>query len=215
MPDQATAMPGVQAAVRPTSVRQMYLALFESMSERDCKPDAADAAARWLLDQLDAAEPARSTLPHGADAFGAWTAAHHDLVGARYQQYLGQRKAGAPRRFFSNKAHALYFLKGVAPTKLVDGAWLFGLLKHWERGALRPLITTYLEELGNGVPEKNHVVLFQQLIDSHGCTRWQNLPEEYFVQGLIQLALAYNADRFLPELIGYNLGYEQLPLHLC
>ena len=34
------------------------------------------------------------------------------------------------------------------------------------------------------------------------------------MQGLIQLALAYNSDQFLPELIGYNLGYEQLPLHL-
>ena len=34
------------------------------------------------------------------------------------------------------------------------------------------------------------------------------------MQGLIQLSLAYNADQFLPELIGYNLGYEQLPLHL-
>jgi len=79
---------------------------------------------------------------------------------------------------------------------------------------MRPLITTYLEELGNGVPEKNHVVLFQQLIDSHGCAQWQGLPEEYFMQGLIQLALGYNADQFLPELIGYNLGYEQLPLHL-
>ena len=210
MPDQAIATPRMQAAVRPAGVRQMYLALCECEREAG----ATDAAARWLLGQLDAAGPARSILPHGADAFAAWSATHHDVVGAQYKQYLGQRKAGAPRRFFSNKAHALYFLRGVAPTKLVDGAWLFGLLKHWERGAMHPLITTYLEELGNGVPEKNHVVLFQQLIDAHDCARWQSLPEEFFVQGLIQLALAYNADRFLPELIGYNLGYEQLPLHL-
>jgi len=34
------------------------------------------------------------------------------------------------------------------------------------------------------------------------------------VQGAIQLALAANAERFLPEVIGFNLGYEQLPLHL-
>jgi hypothetical protein len=214
MPEQATATPRatsqLASAVRTPSVRQMYLAL----SEREIEAGAADAAAHWLLRQIDAAGPAPSTLPQGADGFKAWSDAHHAAVGAQYKQYLAQRKAGAPRRFFSNKAHALYFLKGVAPTKLVDGAWLFGLLKHWEQGAMRPLITTYLEELGNGVPEKNHVVLFQQLIDAHGCAQWQGLPEEYFVQGLIQLALAYNADQFLPELIGYNLGYEQLPLHL-
>jgi hypothetical protein len=214
MPEQATARPRVTprrpAAARTASVRQLYLAL----SEREIEAGAPDAAARWLLGQIDAAGPAPSTLPRDADGFQAWASAHHDAVGAQYKQYLAQRKAGAPRRFFSNKAHALYFLKGVAPTKLVDGAWLFGLLKHWEHGAMRPLITTYLEELGNGVPEKNHVVLFQQLIDAHGCAQWQGLPEEYFVQGLIQLALAYNADQFLPELIGYNLGYEQLPLHL-
>lgn len=30
----------------------------------------------------------------------------------------------------------------------------------------------------------------------------------------MQLALAHHADAFLPELIGFNLGYEQLPLHL-
>src|SRR5690606_6245762 len=36
----------------------------------------------------------------------------------------------------------------------------------------------------------------------------------HYVQGAIQLALANQTDQFLPELIGYNLGYEQLPLHL-
>jgi hypothetical protein len=198
------------AAARRPGPRQMYLAL----SERERETGAADAAAGWLRTQLDTPASVAPALPRGAGQFAAWTAANTEAVGEQYRQYLDERKAGAPRRFFSNKAHALYFLKGVAPTKLVDGAWLFGLLRQWEQGAMRPLITTYLEELGNGVPEKNHVVIFQQLIDAHGCNQWQGLPEDNFVQGLIQLALAYNAEQFLPELIGYNLGYEQLPLHL-
>jgi hypothetical protein len=214
MPEQAAALSGdpsrSSAGARSAGLRQMYLAL----SEREIEPGAADAAAQWLRSQLDAAAPAPSALPRGAEQFAAWSAAHTDTVGQQYKQYLAERKSGAPRRFFSSKSHALYFLKGVAPTKLVDGAWLFGLLKHWEQGAMRPLITTYLEQLGNGVPERNHVVMFQQLIDAHGCTQWQGLSEQHFVQGLIQLAMAYNADQFLPELIGYNLGYEQLPLHL-
>ncbi|MET0855362.1 MAG: iron-containing redox enzyme family protein [Telluria sp.] len=192
------------------SVRQLYL----SLSERDIEQADAAAAADWLRARLDEAPAAAPVLPKGAEQFAEWSAAHTEAVGEQYKQYLAERKAGAPRRFFSNRSHALNFLKGVAPTKLVDGAWLFGLLQHWEQGAMRPLITTYLEELGNGVPEKNHVVIFQQLIDAHACAQWQGLPEDHFIQGLIQLALAYNAEQFLPELIGYNLGYEQLPLHL-
>jgi hypothetical protein len=210
MPEQATAPFRSPIPARNERVRQLYL----DLSERDLEPGAAGAAAQWLRSQLDAGGAAPSVLPRGSEEFAAWSAAHTESVGEQYKQYLAERKTGAPRRFFGSKSHALYFLKGVAPTKLVDGAWLFGLLQRWEQGAMRPLITTYLEELGNGVPEKNHVVIFQQLIDAHGCAQWQGLSEEHFVQGLIQLGMAYNADQFLPELIGYNLGYEQLPLHL-
>ncbi|MDL2356521.1 MAG: iron-containing redox enzyme family protein [Pseudomonadota bacterium] len=214
MPQQACSARSLAAAApapaRPPGVRQMYLAL----SEREIAPGAAEAAAQWLRGQLDRAGTAPAGLPCGAAQFGAWSAAHSEAVGVQYQHYLAERKNGGARRYFTCKAHALYFLKGVAPTKLVDGAWLFGLLKHWQQGAMRPLITTYLEELGNGVPEKNHVVIFQQLIDAHGCDQWHSLSEPHFVAGLVQLAMAHNADQFLPELIGYNLGYEQLPLHL-
>jgi hypothetical protein len=119
-----------------------------------------------------------------------------------------------PRRYFGSKSHALYFLKNVAPTKLVDGAWLYGTLPRWENPDFHPLIKTYLEELGDGVPDKNHVTLYRRLLAAHGCEHWENLPESHFVQGAIQLALAHHAERFLPELVGYNLGYEQLPLHL-
>jgi len=40
------------------------------------------------------------------------------------------------------------------------------------------------------------------------------LADEYFLQGALQLALGRFGDEFLPEVIGYNLGYEQPPLHL-
>ena len=88
------------------------------------------------------------------------------MVGPDYQQPamplpLGF-KEGAPRRYFSNKAHALYFIRSAAPTKLVDGSWLFGLLARWDDPDFRPLIQTYLEELGDGVAEKNHVVLYKK-----------------------------------------------------
>jgi hypothetical protein len=40
------------------------------------------------------------------------------------------------------------------------------------------------------------------------------LPDDRYIQGALQLALGHLGEEFLPEVIGYNLGYEQLPLHL-
>jgi hypothetical protein len=102
----------------------------------------------------------------------------------------------------------------VAPTKLVDGAWLYGLLHRWDDARFAPLIRIYLEELGEGLPDKNHVLLYRKLLASHGCEQWNNLTDDHFTQGAIQLSLAHHAADFLPEVIGFNLGYEQLPLHL-
>ncbi len=41
-----------------------------------------------------------------------------------------------------------------------------------------------------------------------------NLPDEYYHQSAIQLALAYAPSDFIPEIAGFNFGYERLPLHL-
>ncbi|MES2280170.1 MAG: iron-containing redox enzyme family protein [Pseudomonadota bacterium] len=132
----------------------------------------------------------------------------------KYGKYLEERKAGSPRRFFTNRAHALYFLRSVAPTKLVDGSWLYGLVKHWRNPRFADLIRTYFEELGEGATDKNHVLIYRQLLTRHGLDPVEDLDESFYTQGLIQLALAGHAEEYLPEVIGFNLGYEQLPLHL-
>lgn len=203
------ALPG-EAQTGHSDARALYFALNNGA------PDGANsAAARAFLDQqLNQARSLPSELPHDTAALMDWMNQRAHQVGLQYHAYLQERRDGQPRRYFSNKSHALYFLKNVAPTKLVDGAWLFGLLARWDDPDFRPLIQTYLEELGDGVPEKNHVVLYKKLLASQECDQWHDLPADHFVQGAIQLALAYNAEHFLPEIIGFNLGYEQLPLHL-
>jgi hypothetical protein len=188
--------------------RQLYFALLAD-------PAAARQEARdYLRSQVHAVRDIPVDLPGEPGLLPSWVEERALSVGEQYQEYLAGRKKGAARRFFSSHAHALYFLKAVAPTKLVDGAWLYGMLKHWANADFYPLIRTYLEELGDGVPDKNHVTLYGRLLAAHGCDDWYSLPDDNFVQGAIQLALAHNADQFLPEVIGYNLGYEQLPLHL-
>jgi len=201
-----------QAAAAPTRAatpaKDLYFALLADPLGN------SRAAEDFLRAQIASVQAIPADLPPTLAQLPGWVQARTDVVGAEYRDYLDARKAGAPRRYFGNRSHALNFLKTVAPTKLVDGAWLYGLLRHWDNPDFHPLIKTYLEELGEGVPDKNHVTIYRKLLATHGCEGWEHLGERHFVQGAIQLALGHNADRFLPEVIGYNLGYEQLPLHL-
>ncbi len=174
----------------------------------------ADAGAAYLRDQIAAVQDIPADLPPTLAQLPAWIEARSEAVGIQYREYLAARKGGAPRRYFHNRAHALNFIKSAAPTKLVDGSWLYGMLKQWDSPDFHPLIKTYLEELGEGAPSKNHVTIYRKLMATHGIDNWESLSDDHFVQGAIQLALGHNADRFLPEVIGFNLGYEQLPLHL-
>jgi hypothetical protein len=195
-------------AAAPDRAKGLYFALYGDPLGN------ARAGEAYLQEQIAAVQSIPADLPPTLAQLPGWIAARTEAVGQEYRDYLAARKAGAPRRYFHNRSHALNFIKSVAPTKLVDGAWLYGLLKHWDNPDYHPLIKTYIEELGEGVPDKNHVTIYRKLLAAHGCEGWEQLDDEHFVQGAIQLALGHNADRMLPEIIGYNLGYEQLPLHL-
>lgn len=211
---QTTLMsPGTETPDRKnafSSARAVYFDLFDGRLNSEKQERATD----FLGAQLKEASELPCELPDSMDDLVAWMERSTEEVGRRYHDYLEARKAGEGRRFFPNKSSALHFIKHVSPTKLVDGAWLFGLLPHWQDARFGALIQTYLEELGEGLPTKNHVVLYRKLLASQGLEHFDNLPDDNFTQGAIQLALAYNADHFLPEVIGFNLGYEQLPLHL-
>ena len=190
------------------SAKALYFSLLDNPEE------AAVEARAFLHAQIELARCEPEELPESVTQLSGWVQGRSEAVGLAYREYLSARKNGAARRYFTNKSHALAFLKGAAPTKLADGAWLYGTLPRWENPDFHPLIKTYLEELGDGVPDKNHVTLYRRLLAAHGCEHWEGLSDPHFVQGAIQFALAYNAQDFLPEVIGYNLGYEQLPLHL-
>jgi hypothetical protein len=58
------------------------------------------------------------------------------------------------------------------------------------------------------------VTLYRNLLSRYGLDPVDGLPDALYEQGLIQLALGWNAQDFLPEIVGFNLAYEQLPLHL-
>lgn len=179
-------------------------------------PDAdCIASARAFLDsQLATAAEQTCDLPDNPADIEAWIGSNAVVVGQRYGEYLQARKNGGARRFFKNKAHAMYFLQCVAPAKAVDGAWLYGTLRHWDDYRFDGLMRTYLEELGDGDPAQNHVVIYRTLLAELGCESSIDLLDQHYLQGALQLALGYNLRHFVPEVIGFNLGYEQLPLHL-
>ncbi|WP_176517492.1 iron-containing redox enzyme family protein [Pseudomonas faucium] len=168
----------------------------------------------WLAWQLRRTEALADDLPDTPAALAQWASAHAAKVAGEHAAYLRQRADGAPRRYFATRAQALWFVQQVAPTKLVDGAWLHATLRHWRDPRWHGLIRTFLEELGDGDPRCNHVLIYQRLLGRLGCTQAMPLEPARYLQGALQLALGEHGEAFLPEVIGYNLGYEQPPLHL-
>jgi hypothetical protein len=204
----------IEPAAPTSAMTEPAKTLYFNLLAPETGDGSRAAAADYLDRQLTAAAELPCDLPDDPEALPGWLAAGAAAVGREYQSYLDEREAGAPRRYFVHKAHAQHFLRGVAPTKLVDGAWLYGLLHRFADPRFALPIQAYLEELGEGRAEKNHVALYRKLLAGQGCDDWQELDDTHFVQGAIQLALAENAERFLPEVLGFNLGYERLPLHL-
>lgn len=188
-------------------------ALYEALLQQSGNAVQRQRGASFLRAQLERAAALDCDLPPDMQQLAAWVDQHCTQVGEGYAAYLEQRREGAPRRYFNSRSEALYYLQAIAPTKLVDGAWLYGLVRYWPDARFRPLITTYLEELGDGDAGLNHVVLYKTLLEKNGCTS-QPGDDSLYTQGAIQLALGHNCDEFLPEVIGYNLGYEQPPLHM-
>lgn len=205
-----TGKPVVRSAVAGNPpAKSVYDALMQPSATAQ-QTDAVD----FLKQKLSLAEDADCEVPSTPDDLEQWVAQGASNVAAQYSAYLEERHAGGPRRFFSGRSHAMYFLQHVTPTKLVDGAWLYSMLPHWADYRFHGLIRTYLEELGDGEQALNHVSLYRKLIADLDCDPGYTLADSYYEQGAIQLALGQHGAQFLPEVIGYNLGYEQPPLHL-
>jgi hypothetical protein len=200
---------GRPAVVGSVQAKSVYDALMQP-SMKLHPVDVVD----FLNQELARADCEKCDVPVTPEQLEDWIGQGVMKVAEQYSEYLRERHAGSPRRFFVGRSHAMYFLQHVAPTKLVDGAWLYGMLPHRADYRFRGLIRTYLEELGYGDPAFNHVSLYKKLLADMDCDPGNTLADTYYVQGAIQLALGNQGMDFLPEVIGYNLGYEQLPLHL-
>ncbi|KAL7749787.1 hypothetical protein RI367_004663 [Sorochytrium milnesiophthora] len=92
------------------------------------------------------------------------------------------------------------------------------------RDILHPLFVTLAEELGSGKFNQNHVTVYRNACNSLDAPlpptespefiADSEVHDESFAPAVVQLCLSHFSGEHLPEVIGYNLGYEMLPLHL-
>ena len=172
-------------------------------------------AVNFLTHELEAVNVNKSQIPNNIEEIKNWYQSENRKVCQSYQEYLSKRKSGEERQYFKNIGQAFEFLVKVAPTKKVDGSWLYSIVNYWNDPIFHDLIMIYLEELGLGQARSNHVCIYDDLLRNLGLDDFEFfLHDEYYHQAAIQLALGYAPPEYIPEIIGFNLGYEQLPLHL-
>lgn len=173
-------------------------------------PDRA-AASAYLQRRLAEAAALTPAWSGGLQGLEDWLELRSRNRAEEFRQYRQGRQQGAPRRHFATLAQSRRFLCVQAPGLLVEGAWLHSVLDHWSQAAYMPLVKLYLDYLGKGVPAANHVAQVRQVLTAQGCSSWQDLDDGGYVQGAIRLALAGTGERYLPELLGYQLAVADQP----
>ncbi|NAS10318.1 iron-containing redox enzyme family protein [Acinetobacter haemolyticus] len=172
-------------------------------------------AVSLLTQEFESKDYKESNLPKNFEDIKDWFINDNENVRKSYQDYLVRRNAGGEREYFKNTGQVFEFLIKVSPTKKVDGSWLYSMVNYWNDPVFHDLILIYLEELGLGKAKSNHVCIYDDLLRLLGLDDFETfLEDEYYHNAAIQLALGYAPPEFIPEIIGFNLGYEQLPLHL-
>lgn len=183
--------------------QQLYMLLREA-------PDRA-AATAYLQRRLAEAAALPPAWSGGLQGLEEWLELRSRNRAEEFRQYQQGRQESAPRRHFATLAQARRFLCVQAPGLLVEGAWLHSVLDHWRQEGYMPLVKLYLDYLGKGIPAANHVAQVRQVLAVQACSTWQDLDDSGFVQGAIRLALAGTGERYLPELLGYQLAVADQP----
>ncbi|KAF7540198.1 hypothetical protein G7054_g1541 [Neopestalotiopsis clavispora] len=152
--------------------------------------------------------------------------AERQEVSEGFEAYVARRAAGSPRELFTTKEDAVQWLKHLAPLNFIDGAWLCRVHKITTPFALRRITKNawqvFSEELGDGDLEKNHVLIYRDLLRKHGVhlpdsdsvdfihDRHEMGNEQVWRSSIGQLLISLFPNEFLPEILGLNLHFEAL-----
>ncbi|KAM7187963.1 hypothetical protein V8F33_010920 [Rhypophila sp. PSN 637] len=215
----------------------LYKEVYYKVQNLEDYPEILPTARKLLLGLLEEAvilarykHRARSILdlskfdPIALDKF--LEAERHDILD-EFEAYVRDRKSGSRPSLYKTRTEAAERLKRNAPLNLVDGAWIARVHKITTPFVLRPvtrsLWQTLSEELGDGDLEKNHVVLYKQLLESVHVQLPDGDSPDFIDQdkvGIIdevawrsavgQLLVSLFPHDFLPEILGFNLHFESL-----
>lgn len=188
--------------------------IVATLSDHLAWPDDAQS---YLRLQLDLASAQPDGLPPHYDLLGDWLSQQAEQVLAASHGYQRQRAEGAPRRHFANVAQMRQFLASAAPARLAAGASLYGVLRRWDDVDFQPMVASYLDYTGHGVPRHNQYLRYLGLLEAHGAppplaqgAATESADDAAPRRGAaVELALARHADVHLAELIGYNIGRQQ------
>ncbi|KAJ9121065.1 hypothetical protein QFC24_005046 [Naganishia onofrii] len=235
--------------------------LYWKLQNLEDHPDSIDDARKRLLDLFNltlseaTAEPASTILSipsYTSTSLQAFLNKAHMSSTSRYEAYLSRREQGGPREMFPTKQFATEWLRLAGVVKYVDGGWLSGVLdiasgraaglplSDTESGALERKVgkmawQVISEEFGDGDLTKNHVYVYERLLESLGTGAidaagkavpgseqgFDGLPDDQGAPRCWQAAIAQqcigllaSTREFFPEAIGFNMAYEALPYHL-
>ena len=160
-----------------------------------------------------------------------WIEEQHAKTLREYSNYVNRRKNGGKRELFANVTHAKWYIMNITPTKIIDGAWLRNISLLPPSQTRDILLRIYMDEKGLydtwqqtiQENENDHIFLWKSLlkscfkdVDINRVDSWSQhfmlacSKDDIWIPGCIQLALGSDPVRYLPEIVGYNLGYEQL-----
>ena len=194
--------------------RDLYLALLRAESPADV-PDAAESfvmsvlrRARWMNFARWGAPP----FAYCAESLREFTETRHRKEVDRY------RPLQSPPRV--DHAFCLWVIRQLAPAILTDGAWLADVPGPPEKldGTLRYLLKIYVDELGEGHPERNHPNVYRRLLEEQGIAlpdfasddfaRHPALLDAAFDIPVYLLSMGLLGERHRAEQLGLNLAIE-------
>lgn len=154
--------------------------------------------------------------------------AEHERTLDQWEEYLSLRSSGSGPTLFTTRAEAESWLKTHAPNKYVDGAWLGHIHRITTpfnlRGVTRDAWQVLSEELGDGDLAKNHVHLYRATLAEIGINMPPGDSAAFIEPGhgmddvsvwksaVAQLLISLFPNEFLPEILGFNMHFEQLTL---
>ena len=147
-----------------------------------------------------------------------------DIIKDEFESYVRRREAGGGPELFKTFEEARRYLKDGAPWNYTDGCWLAHIHQITTPFALRGVTKNawqiFSEELGDGDIEKNHVVMYRDLLRSVGVhlpdgdtadfihPRHDMEDEQLWRFATGQFLISMFPNEFLPEILGFNLHYE-------